>query len=99
MNTYVIAAKLRRKIIDAAESKLNARTKRDEAQHLGELFAYARSLGIVLAESTVDWTDPAARDIAPGAGSYSDGRGHAEALRFLGPHESKDLGFTEEVTA
>jgi hypothetical protein len=81
---------IRRALIDAAEMKLNARTKRDEQKHLGQMFAYAQSLGILL-RSPVGAGEP--RGVAPGVGSERS-RAVAEAKRFLGGSARwAELGF------
>lgn len=86
------AAKLRRLVLDAAGSKVTARTKRDETRAVGQMYAYVKALH-VLRDAGV-WDE----GIAPAHGTTEPAEYMAELVRFLdGEDAARQLGF--KVTA
>jgi len=83
-----LAPELRRHAIDAARSKVTARTKRDEHQATGQMFGYVTALKMIIAAGL---DNPGT---APPAGSYEPRMYLDELARFLGsPDHARQLGF------
>jgi len=86
-----VAAALRRHAIDAARSKLEARTQRDAREAVGKMFAFVSALRLLiragLAEPGIDTP----------VGAYENPNAVAELVRFLGGEQhARELGLTWE---
>lgn len=88
--TTSVAAKLRREMLHHTESKLNAKTKQEQAEQRGIVYGLAQALELLVQ------ADNAPPGIAPKVGSTNDVRAMAEVERFLGDNGARRLGFTRE---
>lgn len=84
-----VAPKLRRAALNAAESKVNASTQREQAEHRGEMYGYLKALELLVQAGV------STPGIEKAASNYDNGTGLAFVIQFLGDYNASQLGFVE----